>query len=492
MRLANHLNRFHKYLRRQPHMQRLRTLQSRPRLEQLEDRQLLSTLFVDASGNAHYFGSPGIANNVTLSEKPLILGPSSSSTSASLPLVFVDVLTDTAETIHVTGPGASLVGGNGTHEVIGRFKSLQVDLFDGNEVINVHAIDYPATLRHDGPGTATVNVGAAGRLQGIAGSVATEAVGVGSSIHLNVDDSADPGHTVILGPNTVQFLGVAPPITFLGGATSVDVFGDNNDTYFEQTLSSTTPLTVHGLGGSTLVSGPGINDWLITGPNVGTLRNISFFSIQNLRGGPASLGDTFQFKDKAGVTGSIAGNPGSVTTLDYSQYTTLVTVDLKLNLALAGGFTTQVANIRNVLGGQGNNILVGDSNTNLLRGGSGRDILISGGGSNTVLQAGSGEAILLGAHFVFDTNLTALNAIMAEWSHTYDPINPLHDYQIRVSHLEHGGGLNGPFLINPATVVVQPGVTRLNGGAPFDFFITDPGDILGRPPLPGKEVVLFV
>jgi hypothetical protein len=51
--------------------------------------------------------------------------------------------------------------------------------------------------------------------------------------------------------------------------------------------------------------------------------------------------------------------------------------------------------------------------------------------------------------------------------------------------------LNGPFLLNPATVVPQPGVTTLVTGAGFDFLITDPGDVVVKPPRPG-EVVLLV
>jgi Ca2+-binding RTX toxin-like protein len=131
---------------------------------------------------------------------------------------------------------------------------------------------------------------------------------------------------------------------------------------------------------------------------------------------------------------------------------------------------------------------VGNGN-NLLRGGAGRDILISGGGATT-LEAGAGEAVLIGAHLLYDTNLFGLNKLMAEWSNTYVP-NPLVDYQIRVNHLEHGGGLNDPFLLNPTTVVPQPGVTTVVTGGGLDFVILDLGDILPKPLRP-FEISLFV
>jgi Ca2+-binding RTX toxin-like protein len=452
-----------------------------------------STLFVDALGNAQYLGSAGAANNVTLSERPFILQPPAGGAGTSIPLLFQRVLTDTAETITLTGPGAARWGGGGTHQVftIQPVKSLLVGLFSGNEAVNVQTIDYATEVRHTGPGLATVNAGNAGRLQGLQGPLTTDAVGLGSSVHLNVDDSADTSpKAVTLGPNAVQFAGVAP-IGFLAGTSSVEVFGDAGDTYLDDAQSATTPVFVHGAGaGNTLVSGAGVNDWAVTGINAGSLRNVSFTDVQNLRGGPSSLRDTFHFNNGAGVTGSILGSgiPGSVATLDYTKYTTPVLVDLKLNLAQAGGVKTTVASIQDVLGGQGNNFLVGNGN-NFLVGGSGRDILISGGGNST-LQAGAGEAVLVGAHYLFDTNLAALNALMAEWSHTYLP-NPLLDYRLRVGHLEHGGGLNGPFLLNPSTVVPQPGVTTLVSGGGVDFLILDSGDVLAHPPRPG-EVVLSV
>jgi Ca2+-binding RTX toxin-like protein len=477
MRIFTFLNRFRPYLRRRPPSRRPAQLRARPRVEQLEDRMVPSTLFVDNLGNAQYFGSSGAANNVTLSERPFILQPPPGAATPTL-FLFERIITDTAETITVTGPGASRWGGGGTHQVftLQPVKSLFVDLFNGNEVVNVHTIDYPTEVRHNGLGLATVNAGNAGRLQGVQGPLTTDAVGLGSSVQLNVDDSADAPHKVLLGPNSIQFVGVASPITFLAGTSSVDVSGGAGDTYFDNTLSAVTPVIVHGAGaGNTLVSGPGINDWAITGVNAGSLGNVSFTNVQNLRGGPSSFQDTFHFNNGAGVTGSIVGSgiPGSIATLDYSKYTTPVLVDLKLNLALAGGINTFVANIQDVFGGQGNNILVGNGN-NFLLGGSGRDILISGGGNST-LQASAGEAVMIGAHYLLDTNIAALNALMAIWS------APL-PYATRVNNLI-------PLL--SGKVVPQPGVTTLISGGGLDFLIKDAGDVLVKLPRPG-EVVLSV
>jgi Ca2+-binding RTX toxin-like protein len=150
-----------------------------------------------------------------------------------------------------------------------------------------------------------------------------------------------------------------------------------------------------------------------------------------------------------------------------------VLVDLKLNLVILGpAVKFNVSNLRNVVAGSGDTLVVGNGN-NFFQGGSGRDVFTSGSGNST-LVAGSGEAILIGGTTLWDTNVAALDAILAEWGSTYDPINPLIDYRIRVGHLEHGGGKNGPFLLNPATVhsnfAKDTLVTNLAGGLDFVFF----------------------
>jgi hypothetical protein len=51
MRFLKYVNRFRQYLRRQPRRQRPEEFRNRPRVEELEGRMLLSTLFIDASGS---------------------------------------------------------------------------------------------------------------------------------------------------------------------------------------------------------------------------------------------------------------------------------------------------------------------------------------------------------------------------------------------------------------------------------------------------------
>jgi hypothetical protein len=466
MSFERFLNHLRGTLRRQPQGRRPRQkCQSHLSIEYLEDRMVPSTLFVDLAGNAHFIGSP-LPDTVTLSQKPVILAPQASSASAHLPILFADAITDAADTITVTGPGASRWGGSGTHQVttVLSIPSLAVDVEGPSQHVNVDAIDAPTLVRRTGPGDVFVNVGAGGNLSGLQAPLTVDAM-FGGLTHLSINDSADTPRTVLLNPNSIQFSGVKSPITFLGGVGSVDVFGGNSDTFVEQTLSSTAPVRIFGgPGASTLVSGAGINDWFITGINAGSLHNVSFVNVQNLRGGLSSAGDTFHFNDKMFETGSIigAGKPLYIATLDYSKYTVPLTVDLKLNLAKVGAITTFVANINDVLGGQGNNILVGNGN-NFLLGGTGRDILISGGGTST-LQAGAGEALMIGAHYIFDTVLPALHNLETVWSLALP-------YATRVAILEASA-------ITSATCHFQPGVTTLVHGVQPDFYVVDVLDVI--------------
>src|SRR5262249_49611771 len=109
-----------------------------------------------------------------------------------------------------------------------------------------------------------------------------------------------------------------------------------------------------------------------------------------------------------------------------------VTVNLPLGTATG---LRGVANITNVTGSAGNDVLVGTGG-GALSGGAGRDLLIGGSGINR-LDGGAGEDILIAGATAYDLDAAALAAVMAEWGRTDL------SYAARVDHLLHGGGLNG-------------------------------------------------
>ncbi len=144
-------------------------------------------------------------------------------------------------------------------------------------------------------------------------------------------------------------------------------------------------------------------------------------------------------------------------------------------LRLTGGLTVPAF----LFGGDGNdtldaggstasNVLVGGTGTDALTGGSGRDLLIGGLGADT-LHGGGGDDILIGGYSDYDANLTALYAIMKEWTRTDA------NYSARVNHLNGSlsGGLNGlTFLTSKTvhTVFDEAAIDSLFGEAGSDWF----------------------
>jgi hypothetical protein len=102
------------------------------------------------------------------------------------------------------------------------------------------------------------------------------------------------------------------------------------------------------------------NNWNITGNNSGTVNDaLNFLAFGNLTG--SSLEDTFVFDNGQGVSGIIDGAGGS-NTLNYSTYTTPVTVNLATNTATGVG--ANISSIQNVIGGSGTNTLIGSNSSN--------------------------------------------------------------------------------------------------------------------------------
>jgi hypothetical protein len=155
---------------------------------------------------------------------------------------------------------------------------------------------------------------------------------------------------------------------------------------------------------------------------------------------------------------TLVGGTG-VNTLDYSAYTTDVTVNLATGVAtdLAG-----ISNFRNVIGGSGNDtltgsalggVLMGGAGNDVLTGGAGRNILVGGSGKDTINGGNAGDIIIGGLLSYYDeatrtVDTVALDALLAEWSRTDL------SYQDRVNHLNGSvaGGFNGPYVLNNTTV----------------------------------------
>src|SRR5262249_28954572 len=142
------------------------------------------------------------------------------------------------------------------------------------------------------------------------------------------------------------------------------------------------PTTLDGGGGTNTLVGPNADTlWQITGTDAGTVGGVSFGHFGNLTGGRGS--DTLQFRHAQGVDGTVDGGPGT-DTLDYSLYTTGVTVNLKTGVATGTGGVTR---IENVIGSPADDTITGDSNFNVINGNGGNDTIVGNGGSDCFIVA---------------------------------------------------------------------------------------------------------
>jgi hypothetical protein len=209
-------------------------------------------------------------------------------------------------------------------------------------------------------------------------------------------------------------------------------------------VSTTTPVTFNGGSGSDALEGPNDNNkWAITGNNAGkltaasltgkTLGTVTFSKVPNLFGG--SVADLFKLSPGKSLSGFIAA-VGGIETVDYSLWTTGVTVNLATGTAtnIAGG----VSGVENINGGKGNDSLTGDTTNNIIRGGGGNDtigggggndILIGGQGAANISAAGSGRSILIGGKSTVAQTLTgsASDDIFIGGYTSYDSYSLAHD-----------------------------------------------------------------
>ena len=165
-----------------------------------------------------------------------------------------------------------------------------------------------------------------------------------------------------------------------------------------------------GQGDFDTILGPtGSPAWNITGAGAGNINGTAKFNtIERIVGGADD--ETFAFFIGGSIKGTIDGG-GGVNTLDYSR------VGGQLIINLSNGTATRtggISNIRDVTGGNGPTVIVGDSQNNILLGKGGRDLLIGGGGTDA-LSGGDGDDILIGGTTAYDASNTALTTLINEW-----------------------------------------------------------------------------
>jgi uncharacterized delta-60 repeat protein len=112
-----------------------------------------------------------------------------------------------------------------------------------------------------------------------------------------------------------------------------------------------------------------------------------------------------------------------------------------------------------------NNILLGGDGNDTLQGGSGRDLLVGGPGADS-LDGGAGDDLLIAGSTSYETDFTALGAVMAEWGRTDA------SHYTRINHLTGGlaGGKNGAYLLTLANVSDDTDKDVLTGRGGLNWF----------------------
>jgi acrosin len=296
--------------------------------------------------------------------------------------------------------------------------------------------------------------------------------------------------------NTLAFDGFEK----LAGGVAADTFAVKNNTALSGVLLD------GGVGANTVSFADSTNTSAvavsISGTNAGSVAgSFNFIGIAALTG--TSANDTFTFTaNGAKLTGVLTGGVGN-NTLSYSGYAGSVRVNLAAGSATG---TAGVFNIQNITGGSGNDILLGSNAANIFSGSGGNDVLAGGGGSDILngdsgqdillggagadaLDGGAGDDILIGGITTYDANISALNAIMAEWGRTGVA------YATRVGRIfgSASGGLNGSYRFNDATISDDAGAADvLSGGAGMDWFLTSAGDSISDLHTGGTETQKIV
>ena len=343
-------------------------------------------------------------------------------------------------------------------------EALTLNAGAGNDTINVNSTAATTpVLINAGGGNDHIEVNTPIGLDGLQGALTVDGQGhqpgtLGDGLELR-DDPNPAGHTYTVEAAGITRDGIAP-ITYVGvehlgisAGTGNDVFnvrgtpptpffmgvnGNKGDDIFNvgsinNTLDTVGPVVVHDIGG-------GYDQLFINDQGNSTATN--YFISENevnrvspymvvqygpteplervvLNGGSGgnaitvhSLkpGTAFEVNTGAGddsismLPGAAAGSlmldgQGGVNTLDYSAYATDVMVNLTLGTAtaVAGG----IANVGNVTGGGGHDVLVGAAGKNVLAGGGGRDILIGGVGGDW-LDGGADDDLLFDGTTDFD------------------------------------------------------------------------------------------
>ena len=169
------------------------------------------------------------------------------------------------------------------------------------------------------------------------------------------------------------------------------------------------------IGGSGNDSFTGDSNANYLGGNAGNDTLLGGLGSDTLSGGLGS--------DSLDGNGTATSDGTAVDVLDYSYYTTAMTVNVaNINSGTTIGSGSDVDTVRNfegIIGGSGNDSFTGDGNNNFLNGGLGNDSIDAGDGNDTLIGGGGTDSLFGG---------TGNDSLLLDWS------------SINLSKLDGGAG----------------------------------------------------
>ena len=317
-----------------------------------------------------------------------------------------------------------------------------------------------------------------GRLDGSAGADTLDLSNYNSSVSMSLGTSTVTAGGISLTVVNIEHYngGNGDDLIISGSEDELLVGGPGDDTYiFSDNWGQDTVVEISG-GGNDIFDFSAVTrniqfilGSIIVDDGFGNLTVYTGSSVEKIIGGAGD--DTIIFSvdgvQLAAGAGTIDGGPGQ-NTLDYSAYTTTVTVDLAAGTATG---TAGISNIQHILGGSGDDFLSGSDGVDTLWGGAGNDVL-SGGGGNDTLNGGEGQDQLFGGADADILNGDAGNDTL-DGGAGNDALT-----DTRGNNILLGGDDNDTLIAGDGMDILQGGVGNdtLNGGAGNDQLFGNAGD----------------
>ncbi|WP_422928452.1 beta strand repeat-containing protein [Singulisphaera sp. PoT] len=303
---------------------------------------------------------------------------------------------------------------------------------------------------------------------------------------------------------TLMYAQGSKPLTFKGGASN-DMFildgytgtatisggaGINSVWLTRDADMTLSNAQLKATGGPT-ASLSGVTQAFLTGGAANNTFTVGGWSGGGLiLGGGGSANRIVATKD-ANLTltnGSLKGGDGLNLALSGIQRATLTLINnttaRTINASAFAGVTSLTATgsaEARLIGGAGNDTLAavgsgrailvgGPGNDSISSTGTGRAILIGGAGADAM--KGNGNTLMISGRTAYDSNLTALDQILAEWASTSS------NYATRIGHILNGGGLNGSTRLTSSTVLNDAAIDVLGNptATAADWFVVNNGD----------------